>query len=133
MRTTTSARAYALREIAELASLIAVLALVSRFVHVPVWVLIGLPSAKILGSIAVYTLFLRRSLLRSALVGPEALVGRIAETITSLDPSGRVKLNGEIWTAVNHNGVTIPSQQKVEIQDVRGNTLHVSIHAGKGR
>ena len=80
-----------------------------------------------------YTLFLRRSLLRSAHVGPEALVGRIAETITSLDPSGRVKLNGEIWTAVSHNRVTIPSQHRVKIQDVRGNTLHVGIHAGKGR
>ncbi len=133
MRTTTSARAYVLREIAELALLIAVLAFVSRFVHVPVWVLIGLPSAKILGSIVVYTLFLRRSLLRSARVGPEALVGRIAETISPLDPSGRVKLNGEIWTAVSHNGVTISSQQRVEIRDVRGNTLHVSIHTGKGR
>lgn len=132
MRTTTSARAYVLREIAELALLIAVLAFVSRFVHVPVWVLIGLPSAQFLGAIAMYTLFMRRSLLRSAHVGPEALVGRIAETITSLDPSGRVKLNGEIWTAVSQNGTTIPPHQKVEIQDVRGNTLHVNIHAGKG-
>jgi membrane protein implicated in regulation of membrane protease activity len=133
VRTTTGARAYVLREIAELALLIAVLAFVSRFVHVPVWVLIGLPSAKILGCIAMYTLFMRRSLLRSAHVGPEALVGRIAETITSLDPSGRVKLNGEIWTAVSYNGVTIPPQHRVEIQDVRGNTLHVRIDAGEGR
>lgn len=133
MRTTTTARAYILREIAELALLIAILAFVSRFVHVPVWILIGLPCAQLLGTVAMYTLFLRRSLLRQAHVGPEALVGRIAETITSLDPSGRVKLNGETWTAVSHNGVTIPPQQRVEIQDIRGNTLHVSIHAGKGR
>ena len=133
MRTTTSARTYVLREIAELALLIAVLAFVSQFVHVPVWVLIGLPSAQCLGSVAMYTLFVRRSLLRSAHVGPEALVSRIAETITSLDPSGRVKLDGEIWTAVSHNGVTISSQQRVEIQDVRGNTLHVSIHTGNDR
>jgi len=76
----------------------------------------------------VYTLFVRKSLLCSAHVGSEALVGQIAETITSLDPSGRVKLNNEIWTAVSHNGVIIPSQQRVEIQDVRGNTLHVGIH-----
>ena len=130
---TTRVRAYVLREIAELALLIAVLVFVSRFVHVPVWVLIGLPCAKILGCIAMYTLFLRRSLLRSAHVGPEALVGRIAETITSLDPSGRVKLNGETWSAVSQNGTLIPSQQKVEIQNVRGNRLFVNVHTGTGR
>ena len=133
MRARTSRRAYVLREIAELALLIAILALVSRFVHVPVWVLIGLPLAKILGTIAMYGLFLHRSLLRPAHVGPEALVGRIAETITSLNPSGQVKLNSEIWSAVSQNGTTIPPHQKVEIQDVRGNTLHVDTHAGKGR
>ena len=132
MRTTTTARAYILREIAELALLIAVVAFVSRFVHVPVWVLIGLPSAKILGCIAMYTLFLRRILLRSAHVGPEALVGRIAETITSLDPSGRVKLNGETWSAISQNGTLIPSQQKVEIQNIRGNRLFVNVHTGTG-
>ena len=129
---TTRVRAYVLREIAELALLIAVLVFVSRFVHVPVWVLIGLPCAKILGCIAMYTLFLRRSLLRQAHVGPEALVGRIAETITSLDPSGRVKLNGETWSAVSENGILIPSQQKVEIQNVRGNRLFVNVHTGTG-
>jgi len=133
VRTTTSARAYVLREIAELALLIAVLAFVSRFVHVPVWVLIGLPCAQLLGTVAMYTLFLRRSLLRQAHVGPEALVGRIAETITSLDPSGRVKLNGETWSAVSENGILIPSQQKVEIQNVRGNRLFVNVHTGTGR
>jgi len=130
---TTRVRAYVLREIAELALLIAVLVFVSWFVHVPVWVLIGLPCAKILGCIAMYTLFLRRSLLRQAHVGPEALVGRIAETITSLDPSGRVKLNGETWSAVSQNGTLIPSQQKVEIQNVRGNRLFVNVHTGTGR
>jgi len=126
---TTSATAYVIREIAELALLLAVLALVSRFVHVPAWIVIGLPCAKILASVAAYTLFVRRSLLRRPHVGPEALVGRIAETITPLDPSGRVKLDGEPWTAVSQTDEAIPASREVEIHDVRGNTLHVRIHA----
>lgn len=129
---TTSTTAYVLREIAELALLIAVLAFVSRFVRVPVWVVIGLPCAKILASVAVFALFVRRSLLRPAHVGPEALVGRIAETITPLDPTGRIRLNGEIWSAVSQTDEAIPANQEVEIQDVRGNTLRVGIR-GNGQ
>jgi len=128
----TSATAYVLREIAELALLIAVLAFISRFVRVPVWVVIGLPCAKILASVAVFALFVRRSLLCPAHVGPEALVGRIAETITPLNPTGRIRLNGEIWSAVSQTDEAIPANQEVEIRDVRGNTLRVGIR-GNGQ
>jgi len=118
-------RAYLLKESAELVVLIAVLAVVSRFVRIPVWLLVGVPLGKILVSSAMYVLFLRRSFLCAARVGPEALIGLTAEVVTPLNPSGQVKLNGEIWSALSQNGTTIPSQQKVRVLEAHGNTLLV--------
>lgn len=125
MRTKKIPRAYLLREIAELALVIGVLVVVSQFAHIPVWAWVGIPLAKAFASITFYGLFLRRALLCSMRVGPEALVGQIAETITPLNPSGQVKVNGEIWSALNNTGTTIPEWQKVKILEVRGNTVHV--------
>jgi len=125
MQTRNGSRAYLLKESAELAVLIAVLAVVSRFVRIPVWVLIGVPLGKILVSSAMYVLFLRRSFLCTARVGPEAFVGLTAEAVTPLNPFGQVKINGEIWSAISQNGTTIPLQQKVRVLKVHGNTLHV--------
>lgn len=118
-------RAYLLKESAELAVLIAVLAVVSRFVRIPVWVLVGVPLVKILVSSAMYVFFLRRAFLCPARAGPEALVGLTAEAVTPLNPFGQVKINGEIWSAISQNGTTIPSQQKVRVLKVHGNTLYV--------
>jgi len=125
MRTRNGSRAYLLKESAELAVLIAVLAVVSRFVRIPAWVLVGVPLVKILVSSAMYVLFLRRSFLCTARVGPEALIGLTAEAVTPLNPFGQVKINGEIWSAISQNGTTIPSQQKVKVLAAQGNTLHV--------
>jgi membrane-bound serine protease (ClpP class) len=118
-------RAYLLKESAELVVLITVLAVVSRFVRIPVWVLVGVSLGKILVSSAIYVLFLRKTFLCPARVGPEALVGLIAETVTPLNPSGQVKINGEIWSALSQNGTTIPARQKVKVLEAHGNTLHV--------
>jgi membrane-bound serine protease (ClpP class) len=120
-------RAYLLKESAELAVLIAVLAVVSRFIHIPTWVLVGVPIGKIILSSAMYVLFLRRSFLCTARVGPESLIGLTAEAVTPLNPSGQVKINGEIWSALSQNGTTIPSQQKVRVLEAHGNTLYVAI------
>ena len=119
-------RAYLFKESVELVVLIAVLAVVSRFIRIPVWMLVGVPLGKILVSSAMYVLFLRRSFLCTARVGPEALVGLTAEAVTPLNPFGQVKINGEIWSAISQNGTTIPSQQKVKVLETHGNTLHAS-------
>ena len=126
MPTRNSARAYLLKESAEFVVLIAILAIVSRFIHIPVWVLVGVLLGKILVSSAMYVLFLRRTFLCPAHVGPEALVGLTAEAVTPLNPSGQVKINGEIWSARSQNGTTIPSQQKVRVLETHGNTLLVA-------
>jgi membrane-bound serine protease (ClpP class) len=154
MRTRNGSRAYLFKESAEFVVLIAILAVVSQFVRIPVWVLVGVPLVKILVSSAMYVLFLqrsflctarvvgvplvkilvssamyvlflRRTFLCTARVGPEALIGLTAEAVTPLNPSGQVKINGEIWSALSQNGTTIPLQQKVKVLEAHGNTLHV--------
>ncbi len=119
-------RAYLFKESVELVVLIAVLVVVSRFVRIPMCVLVGVPLGKILVSSAMYVLFLRRSFLCTARVGPEALIGLTAEAVTPLNPSGQVKINGEIWSALSQNVTTIPLQQKVKILEAHGNTLYVA-------
>ena len=125
MRTRQGTRAWILREVVELALLIGVLVGVSQFFPIPVWVFIGVVFAKILVSLSMYVFFFRKVFHRPISVGPEKLVGQIAETITPLNPSGQVKLNGEIWTALSQTETMIPAQQKVEILEVRGTTVHV--------
>jgi membrane protein implicated in regulation of membrane protease activity len=120
-----SRRAYLLRELAELVFFVAILAAISQFVPLPIWIWLGVPFGKILFASAMYLLFFRRILLRRSRVGPEALVGQTAETLTPLNPSGQIKVNGEIWSARSHSGAMIPERQKVEILRVEGNIAHV--------
>ncbi len=127
MRRKQGTRIYIIREVAELALLVAVFVVLSQFFHVPVWIFIGVVFAKILLSLSMYVLFFRKTFLRPISVGPEKLVGQIAETITPLDPSGQIKVDGEIWTALSQTGTMIPSQRKVKILEVRGTTVHVDL------
>jgi len=69
--------------------------------------------------------FLRKVFHRPISVGPEKFVGQIAETLTPLNPSGQIKANGAIWTAISHAGAMIPAQWEVKILDVLGTTVHV--------
>ncbi len=127
-RRTTSRgwHAYAAREVAEVAVLVAVLAIVASFIRVPVWLLVGLPLVKALASAVYYVLFLRRAFRRPARLGAEDLIGRIARAETPLRPEGQIKLDGEIWSARSADGRTVTRHDDVEIVGVRGNTLLVS-------
>jgi membrane protein implicated in regulation of membrane protease activity len=119
-------RAYAAREVAEVAVLVAVLAIVASFIRVPVWLLVGLPLAKALASAVYYVLFLRRAFRRPARLGADELIGRIARAETPLRPEGQIKLDGEIWSARSADGRTVGRHDDVEIVGVRGNTVLVS-------
>ena len=125
MRRRKGVRIYIIREVAELALLVAAFAVLSQFFYVPVWVFIGVVFAKILLSLSMYVFFFRKVFHRPISVGPEKLVGQIAETITPLDPSGQIKINGEVWTALSQTGTMIPSQREVKILDVRGTIVRV--------
>jgi len=131
-QTSQGARAYAAREVAEAAVLIAVLAVVASFADVPIWLLVGLPLIKATASVIYYVLFLRRAFRRPARGGVEDLIGRVARAATPLRPEGQIKLDGEIWSAQAADGRLIERLDDVEIVGVRGNTLLVSRVARDG-
>ena len=125
MRTSQDTRAWVIREAVELAILIGVLVGVSQFFPVPLWLFFAVVLAKTLLAVAMYAFFLRKAFHRPIRVGPEKLVGQIAETITPLNPSGQIKADGEIWTAISDTGMMIPAKRNVKILEVRGATVHV--------
>ncbi len=124
--------AYAVREVAEVAVLVAVLAIVASFAEVPIWLLVGLPLLKAIASAIYYVLFLRTAFRRPARGGAGDLIGRVARAVTPLRPEGQIKLDGEIWSVRAADGRTIPRHDDVEIVGVRGNTLLVSRAARDG-
>ena len=126
LHTSKGAGAYLVREVAEIALLIAALAVASSFTEIPTWMLIGLPIAKAFTSAVFYALFLRRVFQRPARDGAKGLVGRTARTGTSLRPTGQVKVDGEIWSARSADGSAIAPYDDVEIVGVRGNTVLVA-------
>jgi len=118
--------AYVAREAAELALLLAALAIVAVFVSVPTWILLALPSTKVAISTVAYAAFFRKSLRRPASHGTAALIGKEATTVTSLRPTGQVKVRGELWPARSMDGKAIARDSVVRIVLTQGNTMLVS-------
>ncbi|HEY9448329.1 MAG TPA: NfeD family protein, partial [Gemmatimonadaceae bacterium] len=56
--------------------------------------------------------------------GPQALIGRLAVVLSGLGPTGQVRVEGEVWSAVSENGFA-RAGEAVEIMDVEGVTLRV--------
>jgi membrane-bound serine protease (ClpP class) len=73
--------------------------------------------------------FLRWSQRRRAMVGAEALVGRVAVAETGLAPHGRVRLDGELWSAVSEEPVG--PGVGVVVESVDGLTLRVRPASGE--
>jgi membrane-bound ClpP family serine protease len=117
---------YIVRELAELALVVAVLALVKPFVSIPTWVLIGLPSAKLLTSAAFYVFLVRRTLRRPPSGAVESLIGTHGRAMSPLRPTGQITVGGEIWSARSLNGTPVGWHEDVRIVGARGNTLLVA-------
>jgi len=120
------AGAYLVRETAELALLLAALAIAASLADVPSWLLVGLPLGKVTASVGFYALFLRKVLRSPARPGTENMVGRVAVAATPLNPTGQAKIDGELWSARSADGSPITQHEEVEILAIRGNTLLVS-------
>ena len=70
------------------------------------------------------TLFwLRYSNRRSAMVGAETLIGRIAEVAEECRPYGHVRIQGELWRA--HCAEGAAPKERVRITGIDGLTLEV--------
>ena len=68
-------------------------------------------------------LLLRWSQRRRAVVGAEALVGKVAEVVAGLWPEGQVKVNGELWRARCEGGADAGT--RVVVRGIEGLTLTV--------
>lgn len=56
--------------------------------------------------------------------GEEGIIGEIGEALASLQPSGMVRVHGELWKAESVSG-TIDSGQKVKVTAINNLTLYV--------
>ena len=124
--------AYLVREFAEFALLVSLLAIVASFATVPLWLLVGLPLAKLLASSLFYVFLLRRTVHRPSLMGAQGLIGRVTRAETPLCPTGQVKVAGEIWAARCTDRRSVPRFVNVKIVGAVGNTLLV-VRADPGR
>ena len=61
---------------------------------------------------------------RKPVTGIKALVGETAFTLDELNPSGRVRIHGEIWKAISTSGM-INVGEKVCVTEVKNLTLYV--------
>ncbi len=118
-----STRTYVLLELGELLAIIILLVVISRFIHVPLWIAIAIPVGKFLKFILVYPL-VRRSVRQPIYSGMESLIGEQGLTVEALVPEGYVKIKGELWKAVS-NEAPIPAGAEVEVYRVEGTTLVV--------
>ena len=70
---------------------------------------------------------------RSPLTGREAMLGRVGVALGAIDPTGQVRISGEIWQAEAAPGFgAIPRGEPVQVIDVNGLTLTVAPRALKG-
>ena len=92
-------------------------------VHLSVAVSTGLAFAAISFLLAWSALRARRN---KILLGPQAMVGKLAIALTPLTPSGQVEIRGEIWQATLRNPTdTIPLGHSVLILEAEG--LHLLV------
>jgi membrane-bound serine protease (ClpP class) len=61
---------------------------------------------------------------RKPVTGIKAMVGETALTLDELNPSGRVRMNGEIWNAVSITGM-VNIGEPVRVKEVKNLTLYV--------
>jgi membrane-bound serine protease (ClpP class) len=92
-------------------------------VRVSPW-LIGVTTA----GMGAFFAFVVRALARAHRVpvaaGPQALVGRAGVALSNLEPTGQVRVDGEVWSAVAEDEA-VRTGESVEVAGVEGVTLRV--------
>jgi membrane-bound serine protease (ClpP class) len=94
---------------------------------------IGISRALIFSSVTVLTCFFLfvigmglKAQRGKPLTGIESLPGETGETLDPLNPSGRVRMHGEIWNAVSVSGI-VNRGEKVRVKEVKNLTLYVEL------
>ncbi|HEX7571673.1 MAG TPA: NfeD family protein, partial [Bacteroidota bacterium] len=65
-----------------------------------------------------------RAQVRKPVTGVEGIVGERGEAVTPLSPAGKVRVHGELWSAVT-SGEKLPAGCTVTVESVSGLTLTV--------
>jgi membrane-bound serine protease (ClpP class) len=92
-------------------------------VHLPVWTLV--PTSIALGVWNVYTYRQASRAMRvKPVAGLEDMIGTRGEVVGRLNPSGQVKIRGELWTAEAESG-EMKSGRKVVVVGQKGLRLTV--------
>lgn len=125
---------YALLQLPGLMALVVGLLFARRYVELSTGVIALLAAAWVAKDLALYPL-LRRAYEVDARTEMEKLAGAVATVITPLDPSGLVRLRGELWRAEAAPGEPLPvaTGSRVRVESHRGLVLVVrSARDGQG-
>ena len=117
---------YVLLQLPALAVLVVLLVLVKHWVDLPSWFIWGLIGLWIAKDMALFPLTWRAYDQDRARAG-SSMVGARGIAEERLDPSGYIRVHGELWQAeVVGNAPPIERGEQVRIQGIRGLTLLVS-------
>jgi membrane-bound serine protease (ClpP class) len=122
-RKARSTKTYVLLELGELLLIIIILIVISRFIHIPLWIAIAIPVGKLLKFVIVYP-FVRQSLRQPVYSGIESLIGGQGLAVEALDPEGYVNVRGELWRAISAGG-PIPAGAEIKVCELDGTKLVV--------
>ena len=103
--------------------------IVGLFVLPSPWNVIGVCVAAVIevGELYLWKRFLGRYRVRG---GAEGMIGERAEVTEACDPLGRVKLRGEIWSAMAEDGNSFGPGDRVRVTAVQGLKLRVGPEPG---
>jgi membrane-bound serine protease (ClpP class) len=97
--------------------LIIIITLILALLFLPwPWSLVAIASAAC-GEALLAVIGIRYTRRRRHLVGVETLVGRQAEVVSALAPTGQVKLGGEIWQARSEEAAQLGETVRIKAID----------------
>ena len=85
--------------------------------------ILTLSSIILISSIFLY--LVGRTQLKPPIVGLESMMGKRGVVIETLQPSGKIMVEGEIWNATSRDGTIIEKGRQVKVVGMNGMTLTV--------
>lgn len=115
---------YILLQLPTLVLLVLILALVRRWVVLPVWLVCSLLALFVLKDLALFR-FVQRTK-GNSLAGIDSMIGRKGTAAEPLDPTGYIRVRGELWQAkVTRSELSIDMGERVRVRGVQGLRLLV--------
>lgn len=121
---------YALLQIPELALLVLALLLAGHWFDLPRWIFWGLLTLWVIKDVALFPL-LRRAYEAEGPHDSSSTIGRTGVALERLDPSGYVRVRGELWRAEATDGSPVEKGEEVGVHGIRGLTLLVRPEANE--